>query len=124
MRNLQRQHFGFQVGDVLVGYTDGITEVQNDQGELWGEEWFEKLLSSCDRGQPKEIIEHILDGVAGFAGGQRQRDDMTLVVMKVEEGFKTQQHFARVFRKMCGASPTEYRQEFLRCNYGPTLSES
>ncbi len=29
-------------------------------------------------------------------------------------GFKTQQHFARVFRQMCGVSPTEYRQEFLR----------
>jgi AraC family transcriptional regulator len=29
-------------------------------------------------------------------------------------GFKTQQHFARVFRRICGASPTEYRQEFLR----------
>ena len=29
-------------------------------------------------------------------------------------GFKTQQHFARVFRKICGASSTEYRQEFLR----------
>ena len=29
-------------------------------------------------------------------------------------GFKTQQHFARVFRSICGASPTEYRQEFLR----------
>ena len=28
-------------------------------------------------------------------------------------GFKTQQHFARVFRQMCGASPTEYRYEFL-----------
>jgi DNA-binding GntR family transcriptional regulator/AraC-like DNA-binding protein len=27
-------------------------------------------------------------------------------------GFKTQQHFARVFRRICGASPTEYRQEF------------
>jgi AraC family transcriptional regulator len=33
-------------------------------------------------------------------------------------GFKTQQHFARVFRRMCGVSPTEYRQEFLR--YGAT----
>jgi AraC family transcriptional regulator len=33
-------------------------------------------------------------------------------------GFKTQQHFARVFRQMCGVSPTEYRQEFLR--YGAT----
>jgi DNA-binding GntR family transcriptional regulator/AraC-like DNA-binding protein len=29
-------------------------------------------------------------------------------------GFKTQQHFARVFRRMCGASPTEYREGFLR----------
>jgi AraC family transcriptional regulator len=29
-------------------------------------------------------------------------------------GFKTQQHFARVFRRVCGTSPTEYRQEFLR----------
>jgi len=28
-------------------------------------------------------------------------------------GFKTQQHFARIFRRMCGVSPTEYRQEFL-----------
>jgi transcriptional regulator GlxA family with amidase domain len=27
-------------------------------------------------------------------------------------GFKTQQHFARVFRHVCGASPTEYRQEW------------
>jgi len=29
-------------------------------------------------------------------------------------GFKTQQHFARVFREMCGASPTEYRYQALR----------
>jgi AraC family transcriptional regulator len=28
-------------------------------------------------------------------------------------GFKTQQHFARVFHRICGASPTEYRREFL-----------
>ena len=27
-------------------------------------------------------------------------------------GFKTQQHFARVFRQVCGASPTEYRREW------------
>jgi AraC family transcriptional regulator len=30
-------------------------------------------------------------------------------------GFKTQQHLARVFRQICGVSPTEYRQEFLGC---------
>jgi len=42
-------------------------------------------------------------------------------------GFKTQQHFARVFRRVCGVSPTEYREEFLEhletCSHGaPTLA--
>ena len=29
-------------------------------------------------------------------------------------GFKRQQHFARMFRRICGASPTEYRDAYLR----------
>ena len=43
----------------------------------------------------------------------READPRVLDVA-VACGFKTQQHFARVFRRMCGASPTEYRHEFLR----------
>jgi AraC family transcriptional regulator len=35
-------------------------------------------------------------------------------------GFRTQQHFARVFRHVCGTSPTEYRKEFLR--YEPPMT--
>ena len=42
------------------------------------------------------------------------RADMRILDVAVACGFKTQQHFARVFRQLCGASPTEYRQEFLR----------
>jgi DNA-binding GntR family transcriptional regulator/AraC-like DNA-binding protein len=41
-------------------------------------------------------------------------DGVRVLDVAVACGFKTQQHFARVFRRMCGASPTEYRQEFLR----------
>jgi AraC family transcriptional regulator len=40
--------------------------------------------------------------------------EMRVLDVAVACGFKTQQHFARVFRQLCGASPTEYRQEFLR----------
>ena len=78
--------FQLHIGDLLIAYTDGITEAQDRQGELWGQERFEQLLSSCGCGLPKEIIERILDEVSSFADGQPQRDDMTLVVMKVEEG--------------------------------------
>jgi AraC family transcriptional regulator len=40
--------------------------------------------------------------------------DLRVLDVAVACGFKTQQHFARVFRQMCGVSPTEYRQEVLR----------
>src|SRR6266403_2649867 len=40
-------------------------------------------------------------------------DDARVVDVAVACGFKTQGHFARVFRRMCGVGPTEYRQEFL-----------
>jgi AraC family transcriptional regulator len=46
--------------------------------------------------------------------------DARVIDVAVACGFKTQQHFARVFRHVCGASPTEYRQEFLR--YGATCA--
>jgi AraC family transcriptional regulator len=39
--------------------------------------------------------------------------EMRVLDVAVACGFKTQQHFARVFRSVCGASPTEYRQEFV-----------
>ena len=72
--------------DVLVAYTDGITEQQNPHGEMWGEEKFEILLRSCYRASSEQIIERILAEVSAFANGQLQRDDMTIVVLKVEEG--------------------------------------
>src|SRR5215469_4625231 len=53
----------------------------------------------------------------------RQRVDRAKELLRTSEarvldvaiacGFKTQQHFARIFRRMCGASPTEYRREWL-----------
>jgi AraC family transcriptional regulator len=40
--------------------------------------------------------------------------EMRVLDVAVACGFKTQQHFARVFRRICGVSPTEYRCEVLR----------
>ena len=40
--------------------------------------------------------------------------DTRVLDVAVACGFKTQQHFARVFRQMCGVTPTEYRYEYLR----------
>jgi AraC family transcriptional regulator len=47
------------------------------------------------------------------AKGMLRAADARILDVAVACGFKTQQHFARVFRQLCGASPTEYRQAFL-----------
>jgi sigma-B regulation protein RsbU (phosphoserine phosphatase) len=78
--------FRFEVDDVLVAYTDGITEAQNPDGQQWGQKRLEKLLQSCSRTTPQQIIDIILDEVTTFASGQPQQDDTTLVVMGVQEG--------------------------------------
>lgn len=72
--------------DILVAYTDGITEAANTSGDLWGLERLESLSRSCNRRAPNEIVERILAEVTDFANGEPQRDDATLVVMKVQEG--------------------------------------
>ncbi|HTZ90528.1 MAG TPA: AraC family transcriptional regulator [Alloacidobacterium sp.] len=41
--------------------------------------------------------------------------DARVLDVAVACGFRTQQHFARVFRRICGASPTEYRREYQHC---------
>jgi AraC family transcriptional regulator len=43
-----------------------------------------------------------------------RRTEARVLDVAVACGFKTQQHFARVFRQFCGTSPTEYRQEVLQ----------
>jgi DNA-binding GntR family transcriptional regulator len=78
--------FDLMIDDILVAYTDGITEAANPSGELWGLERLERLLLSCGKMSSAEIVERILSEVSDFANGEAQRDDVTLVVMKVQEG--------------------------------------
>jgi DNA-binding GntR family transcriptional regulator len=75
-------------GDVLVAYTDGITESENRRGEFWGQKRFENLLRSCRDCTPKQIIRVVLDAIASFTKGHSQRDDITLVVARVEDEAK------------------------------------
>jgi serine phosphatase RsbU (regulator of sigma subunit) len=78
--------FQLAKGDILVAYTDGITEAANPTGQLWGVERLESVLRSCSRMAPGEIVERVLAEVSDFANYEPQRDDVTLVVMKVQEG--------------------------------------
>ena len=69
-------------GDLLVLYTDGITEERDSNGKQFGHERLEKLILEHANHTSAGLKQIILDSVADHVGDMAQRDDMTLVVAK------------------------------------------
>jgi sigma-B regulation protein RsbU (phosphoserine phosphatase) len=69
-------------GDVLVLYTDGITELIDADEEEFGEERLEKLVLQNISLPAQELTELIIDTACDFAGDEGAVDDETLVVIK------------------------------------------
>ena len=72
-----------EAGDILLLYTDGIVEAEDNNGQFFGAERLGKLLQESDELEPQEIIDRIMDQVRIFTGLRHFNDDITLVVMKV-----------------------------------------
>ena len=71
-------------GDVMVLYTDGITEGNNEKGEMYGEERLNEIIRSSVGLPAQEILEKILDDLTKFSGSAPQYDDITLMVIRVK----------------------------------------
>jgi sigma-B regulation protein RsbU (phosphoserine phosphatase) len=68
-------------GDVLVAFTDGITEAMNAADEEWGEE---RLVEAVrPNGPARELIVRLMQAADAFVAGAPQHDDMTLVVARL-----------------------------------------
>jgi sigma-B regulation protein RsbU (phosphoserine phosphatase) len=72
-------------GDVIVLYTDGITEAMDPAGELFGDAALARVLSTHHRLDPGGIRERVLREVRAFVGDAEPHDDMTMIVLKVGE---------------------------------------
>jgi sigma-B regulation protein RsbU (phosphoserine phosphatase) len=70
-------------GDIVMLYTDGITECWNTAKEEFGLKRVREKLTGYADLNPKEIIENFVRDLDEFASGAEQHDDMTMVVMKV-----------------------------------------
>jgi sigma-B regulation protein RsbU (phosphoserine phosphatase) len=77
------QHFiRFEPGQVMVIYTDGITEASNQNGEEYGQERFAKRILAGIHLPAKELIDHIRKDVADFTERKFLDDDGTLFIVK------------------------------------------
>lgn len=69
-------------GDVVVLYTDGITEAEDIHGEQYGIERLCAAVRRAHTGSAQEIKRALVDDVLRFIGGQKVFDDITTVVIK------------------------------------------
>lgn len=71
-----------QPGDALILYTDGVTEAENIDKELYGEPRLEELLASLKGSDSHQIVDAINAKVREFAGDAPQNDDITQLVIR------------------------------------------
>lgn len=79
---MEEDTISIEKGDVLVLYTDGITEAQNEAENFYDEERLFKLIKREKTNSARELRDLIIKDVRTFIGDALQYDDMTLVVIK------------------------------------------
>ena len=69
-------------GDILLVYSDGVTEATNSNYDEFGEERVIEVLRQHRRERAEVIVEEVTRSLSEFAAGAPQADDITLVVAK------------------------------------------
>lgn len=78
----------FTRGDLLYLYTDGVTEANNINDELYGEMRLIQCLRNNQMLPSKELLEAVRADIDSFAGEAKQFDDITMIVLKGQSVWK------------------------------------
>ncbi len=72
----------FQPGDILICYTDGVSEALNREDEEYGEDRLKKLVKNKRNLDSRKLAENIVKSIYQFSAGVPQYDDITLLITR------------------------------------------
>jgi serine phosphatase RsbU (regulator of sigma subunit) len=84
-RLLQEEVIPLRPGDMYCFFTDGISEAMNAQDDCFGESRLGRLVESHAHLRSDEVRERVLREISAFVGDAPQHDDMTMILLKVDE---------------------------------------
>ena len=84
--NFEEAQTTLGAGEVLVIFSDGISEAQNNLGEEYGEERLAQLVLAYKSASAEKLLEVIFDEVDNWSGVEERGDDQTLVIVKGVNG--------------------------------------
>jgi len=75
-------------GDVLVLYTDGVTEAMDAEGEPFGVGRLRQVVAAHPQASPEQVVAAVEGAVSDFTGGAPQSDDIALFVVRRRSGLE------------------------------------
>jgi len=75
----------FEPGDLLLFFSDGITEARNPAGEQFSVERLAQCVEANGQLDPATLVESLRKAVIAFSGSDRLTDDLTSVAIRIEE---------------------------------------
>jgi len=81
-KSLQSDSIALAEDDILLVYTDGVTEAMNSKREMFGDERFLKVIRDHGKLKAEDFIEKLQKEIISFTEGSPQNDDITLVAIK------------------------------------------
>ena len=82
--NYEETRLQLMAGDKVVFYTDGIVEAMNPQNEMFGFERLLEVVQASSTSSAEAMLQEIIDEVTDFSSGAPQHDDLTVIVLNVE----------------------------------------
>jgi sigma-B regulation protein RsbU (phosphoserine phosphatase) len=76
-------HRRIEAGQVIMIGTDGIWEMHNKAGEMFGKEALREIIRNNQTASSRKIVDIVTDALEQFRGNEPPQDDTTLVVIKV-----------------------------------------
>lgn len=78
----EEQEVVIQPGTTIFLYTDGVTEAEDEQQNLYGEQRLDAALAQVTALGAQQQVEHVLDDVHRFSGSAPQSDDLTMLAFQ------------------------------------------
>ena len=80
--NVVDRELSLEAGETIIFYSDGVTDLQDEDGEFYGEEQFFDALKLLAGKPPTELVDALMDELGKFKGKAAQTDDVTMVAVR------------------------------------------
>jgi serine phosphatase RsbU (regulator of sigma subunit) len=93
---IEANEFNYHPGDIMVLYTDGVTEAKDAKGEEFGYDRLLQVLLEVKQQEPRQIQEHLIKRLYEFSGTTNINDDYTTMIIKFTGGSQNGQKIAQL----------------------------